>query len=34
MTKIVFNGGILGNKKVYGVQRYSIEILQELDKIV
>ena len=34
MSKIVFNGGILGNKKVYGVQRYSLEILSEFDKLI
>lgn len=34
MKQIIFNGGILRNKNVYGVQRYTTEVLRELDSMV
>ncbi len=34
MKNIVINGGILRNKNVYGVQRFSTEVLKELDNII
>lgn len=34
VKKIIFNGGILLRKNIYGVQRFTIEILKELDRIV
>lgn len=34
MKKIFFNGGILLNERVYGVQRFASETLKELDNLV
>ncbi len=34
MRKIVFNGITLAEKGIHGIDRYTIEILRELDKIV
>ena len=34
MKKVIFNGGILVKNKIVGVQRFLIELLNELDKIV
>ncbi len=34
MKKIVFNGSGLIGKEIYGVQRVTLEILKELDKII
>lgn len=33
MKQVIFNGSTLGHENVYGVQRYTTEILREIDKI-
>lgn len=34
MKKIIVNGGSITNEKIYGVQRYTLELLEQLDRIV